>query len=164
MEQIEKYTDFLHTSFPRYSQSSEWFSKMSSLAFGKIRSIADWWNQSMTEFSCHSGTSNGGGHYIFTYIKSCQYTDHVVELKSKELSAENQELKLSISSLVQESYLKSKNMISENQELKSLIFGMLDEINELKEHNKCLSGRIQSLEHPNHDFHDPNPKPYTRYP
>ena len=139
MEQIEKYTDFLHTSFPRYSQSSEWFSKMSSLAFGKIRSIADWWNQSMTEFSCHSGTSNGGGHYIFTYIKSCQYTDHVVELKSKELSVEN-------------------------QELKSLIFGMLDEINELKEHNKCLSGRIQSLEHPNHDFHDPNPKPYTRYP
>ena len=131
MEQIEKYTDFLHTSFPRYSQSSEWFSKMSSLAFGKIRSIADWWNQSMTEFSCHSGTSNGGGHYIFTYIKSCQYTDHVVELKSKELSVEN-------------------------QELKSLIFGMLDEINELKEHNKCLSGRIQSLERPNHDFHNPN--------
>jgi len=137
MEQIEKYTDFLHTSFPRYSESSEWFSKMSSFAFGKIISVRDWWNTSMSEFSSMSGTTSAG-NFIFTYIKSCQYTDHVVELKSKELSAEN-------------------------QELKSLIFGMLDEINELKEHNKCLSGRILSLEHPIITSTAPNPNPYTRY-
>ena len=37
-------------------------------------------------------------------------------------------------------------MILENQELKSLIYGMLEEISELKEHNRSLSERIFSLE------------------
>jgi hypothetical protein len=60
----------------------------------------------------------------------------------KEINA----LKLSVSSLVQESCLKSENQNSENQELKSLIYGMLDEINELKEHNRSLSERILLLE------------------
>ena len=121
MEQFGNYTEFFHTSFPRYSESSEWFSKMSSFAFGNISRVAQWWHTSMMEFSQMSGTGNGAGHYIFTYIKSCQYTDHAVEIKMKEMS-------------------------SENQELKSLIYGMLDEINELKEHNKSLSERILSLE------------------
>jgi hypothetical protein len=121
MENIEKYVEFFHTSFPRGSENSEWFSKMSSFAFGKITSIGQWWHTSMLEFSSMSGTGNGGGNFIFTYVKSCQYTDHVVELKTKELS-------------------------TENQELKSLIYGMLDEINELKEHNKSLSERILLLE------------------
>ena len=121
MEQIEKYTEFCHTSCPRPSESSEWFSNMSGLAFCKIKSINQWWTTSMEGFRLNGGFGNGAGHYIFTYIKSCQYTDHVVELKTKELSAEN-------------------------QELKSLIYGMLDEISELKEHNKCLSERILLLE------------------
>ena len=128
IENIEKYTDFL-------KKNSEFFSKMSKSAFGKISSIAQWWHRTTEGFCSMSGTGNGGGHYIFTYINSCQYTDHLIK-----------ELKLSISSLVQESYLKSENILLENQELKSLIYGMLDEINELKEHNKSLSERKFLLE------------------
>ena len=63
-----------------------------------------------------------------------------------EIDVEISKLKLSVSSLVQESHLKYENILSENQELKSLIYGMLDEINELKEHNKSLSERIELLE------------------
>lgn len=114
MENIEKYTDFLE-------KNSEFFSKMSKSAFGKITQIAQWWHRSTDGFCSMSGTGNGGGHYIFTYINSCQYTDHAVELKMKEFN-------------------------TENQELKSLIFDMLDKISELKKHNKSLSERILSLE------------------
>jgi len=60
-------------------------------------------------------TDHGEG--MFAYVKSCQYTEHVIERIDKE-----------------------------NQELKSLIYEMLDEINELKEHNNCLSERILYLE------------------
>ena len=61
-------------------------------------------------------TDSGEG--MFAYVKSCQYTEHVIE----------------------------ERINKENQELKSLIYAMLDEINELKEHNNCLSERILFLE------------------
>jgi len=121
MENFEIYANFFHTSFPRYSENSEWFSKMSEIAFSKIGSVRGWWDKCSTEFCQMSGSSNSGGHFIFTYLKSCQFTEYFVTLKTQELS-------------------------SENQELKSLIYGMLDEINELKEHNRSLSERIHLLE------------------
>ena len=68
------------------------------------------------------------------------------QITKVDVDNEISKLKLSISSLVQESYLKYENMILENQELKSLIYGMLEEISELKEHNRSLSERIFSLE------------------
>ena len=100
---------------------------------------------------------NACGSGFFAFIKSCKYIEFLnkklenkidveVKLKIKELSSENKELKLSISSLVQESYLKSKNMISENQDIKTLIYDMLEEIDKLKNHNKSLSERINCLE------------------
>ena len=119
MENIEKYTDFFHTSFSQRSENSKWVSKMSELTINKIKNVAQWWHPCSGELVTKLGL--GIGHYVFTYINSCQYTDHAVEIKMKEMS-------------------------SENQELKSLIYGMLDEINELKEHNKSLSERILSLE------------------
>jgi len=120
MENFETYAEFLNTSFPRMQHTSEWFCNMSSFTLSKFISFRDWWSKCSTEFSQMSNTG-GVGYYLYTYLKSCQYTEHLVNLKTQELS-------------------------SENQELKSLIYGMLDEINELKEHNKNLSERIHILE------------------
>ena len=89
---------------------------------------------------------NACGTGFFAFIKSCKYTEFLNKKTLELFENQNKKLKLSISSLVQESYLKSENMISENQELKSLIYGMLEEISELKEHNKSLSERILLLE------------------
>jgi len=122
MENFEIYAEFLNNSFPRRSHTSEWFCNMSSFALSKFISFRDWWYKCSTEFCQMSNTGSGEvGHYLYTYLKSCQFTEHFVTLKTQELS-------------------------SENQELKALIYGMLDEINELKEHNRSLSERIHLLE------------------
>lgn len=80
------------------------------------KEITRWWEMGLQDFVKYVHNANGG-EGMFAYVKSCQYT----ELKVNEFS-------------------------TENQELKSLIYSMLDEINELKEHNNCLSERILLLE------------------
>ena len=89
---------------------------------------------------------NACGTGFFAFIKSCKYTEFLNKKTLELFENQNKELKLSISSLVQESFLKSENTILENQELKSLIYGMLEEISELKDHNRSLSERINCLE------------------
>ena len=89
---------------------------------------------------------NACGSGFFAFIKSYKYTEFLNKKTLELFENQNKKLKLSISSLVQESYLKSENMISENQELKSLIYGILEEISELKYHNRSLSERINCLE------------------
>ena len=82
---------------------------------------------------------HGYDHYrasgcaLYGHIASCEYTDEIIELKVNKFEIENQELKLSISSLVKESYLKNQTTLSENQErksenqeLRSLIYDMMD--------------------------------------
>ena len=58
---------------------------------------------------------------LFGYIKSCEYSEKLIEKKVQEFNIEN-------------------------VELKSLVYGMLDENNEFKEHNRRLSERIELLE------------------
>jgi hypothetical protein len=122
MEQFEKYAEFLHNSFPRKLHNSEWFGNMSTYVFSKFIPCNAWWYKCSEQF-CQMSNSGGSGvgNYLFTYLKSCQFTEHLVDSKIEVLN-------------------------SENQELKSLIYGMLDEINELKEHNKSLSDRLDLLE------------------
>jgi hypothetical protein len=69
-----------------------------------------------------------GGETIFPYLKSCEYTEKVVQESTELFDKKLQELVL------------------ENQELKSLVYNSLDEINDLKEHNKFLSSRVFELE------------------
>ena len=59
---------------------------------------------------------------------SCNYTDMIVK--------ENTEL----------FDLKLQELVTENQELKSLVYNSLDQINDMREHNKSLSSRIFELE------------------
>jgi len=76
----------------------------------------DWFKMYTNDFYTYfcGRDSIGIACSLTAYVKSCQYTEHVIE--------------------------------QENQELKSLIYAMLDEINDLKEHNNCLSERILFLE------------------
>ena len=88
-------------------------------------------------------------------IKSCEYTDEI----NKQIKNQNKKLENKIEILVSnqialENQIKLcqnteylvQELNTENNEFKSLIYGMLDEIDELKEHNKCLSERIHNLE------------------
>ena len=128
--------DFLHTSTLNYKlNKSEWFCNLSKLAFSKISFISQWWFKGSHDFCSVSGTSNSCGKEIFTYLKSCEYTDHAITLKTQELSTENQKLKSTIHELS-----------VENKDIKALVFDMFDEINDLKEHNKSLSERMELLE------------------
>ena len=92
------------------------------MIFLKITQLPNNWVNNCERFY-HELELHGHDHYraigsaLYSHIKSCEYTDE-----------------------------KLKDLNTENQEFKSLIYGMLDEINELKEHNKCLSERIHNLE------------------
>jgi hypothetical protein len=81
-----------------------------------------------TELCSAFHTSSSGNSSIFPYLKSCEYTEKVVK--------ENTEL----------FDLKLQELITENDELKSLVYSSLEQINELKEHNKSLSSRLFELE------------------
>ena len=92
------------------------------------------------------------GTGIIAFRKSCKYTDKInkktveffenkIEIfVSNQISLENQ------IKHVQNTEQSVQELKTENQELKSLVYGILDEINELKDHNKSLSERIQLLE------------------
>ena len=79
MEEIEKYIEFLHNSFPSQSKNNEWFDKMSQFSFSKISGIKDWWYKCSEEFCRMSGTGNSSGLTLYSYIKSCQYTESKVK-------------------------------------------------------------------------------------
>ncbi len=136
MEKLETYAEFLNNSFPSRYNNSEWFCSMSSFAFGKFMGVRDWWNKCSEQFSQMSGIS-GTGSYLYTYLKSCQFTEHFVNLKMDETNKVL--LKLS---------KENEKLCSENQELKSIVYNMMDEIYELKEHASSLSDRLQELEVP----------------
>jgi hypothetical protein len=114
MDQIKKITEFLGNLYPQFSDCERHAFKKSNYTIPG--EITRWWNMSLQDFVNYVHKTDGG-EGMFAYVKSCQYTDFVIE----ELN-------------------------TENKELKSLIYGMLDEINELKEHNKSLSERIELLE------------------
>ena len=126
METLEIYADFLHNSLCIKNKNS--IGGMSSFAFGKISSCNQWWTTFSTQFSQRIGSNSGTPAHLYTYLTSCQFTEHLVNLKTDDLNTSVKELN------------------TENKELKSLIYGMLDEINDLKEHQRCLSERIVCLE------------------
>jgi hypothetical protein len=115
MDQIKKIIDFLGISYPRHTDEERHSFQKSSYIIPK--EVTRWWEMGLNDFIKYIHKATSGGEGMFEYVKSCQYTEHLIQ----ELN-------------------------TENQELKSLIYGMLDEINELKEHNKCLSERIHNLE------------------
>jgi DNA repair exonuclease SbcCD ATPase subunit len=107
MNQIKKIIDFLGSSYPRRTDEERHSFQNSNYEIP--RGITQWWEMGLADFIKYiHKASNGEG--IFAYIKSCQYTEHLVQ----ELN-------------------------TENKELKSLIYGMLDEINELKNINQRLN-------------------------
>jgi hemerythrin-like domain-containing protein len=114
MEQIKKFIDFLGISYPRHIYEERYSFQKSNYLIPK--EITKWWAMGLQDFVKYVHSADHG-EGMFAYVKSCQYTEHVIERIDKE-----------------------------NQELKSLIYEMLDEINELKEHNNCLSERILYLE------------------
>ncbi len=142
MEQIKKITDVLVISYPRHTDEERHSFQKSNYTIPIA--ITKWWGMGLQDFVkyVHKADSGEG---MFAYVKSCQYTDFAIEeLKDNEIK----ELKLSISSLVQESYLKSQNILLENEELKSLIYSMLDEFNQLKE----LKHSVQELNDSNQEL------------
>ena len=107
MNQIKKIIDFLGSSYPRRTDEERHSFQNSNYEIP--RGITQWWEMGLADFIKYiHKASNGEG--FFAYIKSCQYTEHLVQ----ELN-------------------------TENKELKSLIYGMLDEINELKNINQRLN-------------------------
>lgn len=134
MEQLKKYIDFLTFSYPqRTDEERHSFNKST---FKLPTSVTQWWTMCCNEFARNIyGSGDIIGMIMFGFIKSCQYTDQL--LKESELLCS-----MRIKKIKTEIHVIS----DENQELKSLIYGMLNEINELKEHNKCLSSRILVLE------------------
>jgi hypothetical protein len=135
MEQIKKYTNFLGDSYPRRTDEERHSFQRSGCIIPK--DITQWWVLCSHEFAKYIyGSVDGIGIGLFTYIKGCQYSEKLVEESEGKM---RKELCIRFTS----SMVKLKK---ENQELNSLIYGMLDEINELKEHNKCLSERILTLE------------------
>ena len=118
MEQIKKIIDFLGISYPHHTDEERHSFQKSNYVIPIA--ITKWWSMSMIDFVKYvHKTDSGEG--MFAYVKSCQYTEHLIKESGEKLC-------------------------KENQELKSLIYNMLDEINELKEHNNCLSERILYLE------------------
>jgi len=61
----------------------------------------------------------------YPYLKSCEYTEKVVK--------ENTEL----------FDLKLQELVTENQELKSLVFNSLDQINDMREHQKLFLKELE---------------------
>lgn len=136
-----KYLEFTTKSFPipnvdlplrpdargEYAYNPE-FDKICGL---KNKLIGEWGSISAV-FCIHLGHGIPHNRYrndpalnsLYSYLKSCLYTDQLVNTKVKELS-------------------------TENQELSSLIYGIWDEINELREHNKTLSDEINELKEHN---------------
>ena len=122
MEQKNKFLDFFINRFQKSEQCDvglEYEEKDYDNFIKKCNSFNEVWKSKMSCFA--NGMETIYVSASQTYIKSCLYTDHLVDSKVKELR-------------------------TENQELKSLIYGMLDEIQELKEHNRSLSERLELVE------------------
>ena len=122
MEQKNKFIDFFINRFEsshNCDNGLEYEEKDYDNFIKKCNSFNEVWKSKVGVYA--NGYENITITTSQTYIKSCLYTEHLVELKVKELK-------------------------TENQELKSLIYGMLDEIQELKEHNRSLSERLELVE------------------
>ena len=151
MEIFLKYTEHL---------ASDWYNIQrpdKSLEFNnrtkeRINIVKSCWRSACDDFSKKISENACDMTYaLFGYIKSCEYTDKLIETKVQEVNIETQDLKSLVYSMLDEinelkEHNKSLSLSSETQELKSLV--MLNEINELKEHNKSLSERIDFLEKP----------------
>ena len=118
MDQIKKFINFLGVSYPLRTDEERHSFQKSNYVIPK--EIMDWFKMYTNDFYTYfcGRDSIGIACSLTAYVKSCQYTEHVIEESEKRIC----------------------------KELKSLIYNMLDEINDLKEHNKCLSQRILSLE------------------
>ena len=133
MDQFEKYIEFTGKSFPIPNFNNPFDSwrregyeckfklfNSDKLNYSKNKLI-DFWTQHSYACGYKLGIDDRNapvvGPSLYSYLKSCQYTDNII-----------------------------KEHLIENEKLNSLIYGMWDEINELKEHNKNLSERIFALE------------------
>lgn len=145
MEQLKKYIDFLTFSYPqRTDEERHSFNKST---FKLPTSVTQWWTMCCNEFARNIyGSGDIIGMIMFGFIKSCQYTDQLLKESELLCSMRIKKIKTEIHVISDEIDKASNEIKAENNELKSLIYGMLNEINELKEHNKCLSSRILVLE------------------
>jgi len=96
---------------------------------------------------------NGSSTSAYPYLKSCEYSEKIVkesteifDLKLQDIVLENENLKCEIDELKENQTNKFIVVEKEIDELKSLLYSSLDEINQLKEHNKSLSSRVSELE------------------
>jgi hypothetical protein len=162
MEKITEYTKNLNLNYDFIQEDGT----SSSCGTGKcfMNKLRNSWVKSC-EYFYKALELHGHDHYraigsaLYSHIKSCEYTDEINKKTLEFFENQNKKLENKIEILVSNQIvLENQNkhfqntehlvqeLNTENQEFKSLIYGMLDEINELKEHNKCLSERIHTLE------------------
>jgi hypothetical protein len=132
MDQIKKFIDFLSNSYPRRNDEERHSFQKSNYVI--LPEITQWWVSCCSEFAKYVYKScDLNGYMMFTFVKSCQYTDYSIEQSEGKLRYQ-----LTMSS-TRFSLKQSVKLMKEIKELRI-------ELNELKEHNKCLSDRILSLE------------------
>jgi len=151
MEKITEYTKNLNLNYNFIQEDGT----SSSCGTGKcfMNKLRNSWVKSC-EYFYKALELHGHDHYraigsaLYSHIKSCEYTDEInKKLENKiEILVSNQIVLENQNKRSQNTEHLIQELNTENQEFKSLIYGMLDEINELKEHNKCLSERIHNLE------------------
>ena len=103
--------------------------------------------------TCDAFTNGHASTSVYPYLKSCEYSEKIVkestelfDLKLQEVVLENINLKCEIDELKENQTNKFIVVEKEIDELKSLLVNSLDELNQLKEHNKSLSSRVSELE------------------
>ena len=128
MDKYAKYAKFIEFSDSTlYDDHKKFMGQCDHHLLNDAR-IAFWSFANNKWTNLYRGFRINGGESIFPYLKSCEYTEKVVQESTELFDKKLQELVL------------------ENQELKSLVYNSLDEINDLKEHNKFLSSRVFELE------------------
>ena len=140
MEQIKKCIDFLGISYPLHNDQERHSFQKSGYLIPK--EIIQWFGTCVDDFTKYlcGSLSNVGCGLLFTYIKSCQYAEHLIEQSEGKM---RKELTIKQTTFT----IKQLNILrKENEELNSFVYNMLDEIKHLKEHNNCLSERILFLE------------------
>ena len=124
MEIFLKYTEHLASDWYNIQRPDKSL-EVNNGSKEKINIVKSCWRSACDDYITKLDGNNCGSYIqcLYGYIKSCEYTDKLIETKVQEVNIET-------------------------QDLKSLVYSMLDEINELKEHNKSLSERIDFLEKP----------------
>ena len=112
---FQKHVEYLHNILLTFKLSKEntgMFQSPSDDIHQKQSFINQWWANSCNKY-CGSSSSSNYGTYTYTFFRSCEFTEYLLELKSKEFSKIIEEHKKVINTLTERIKLNSKSFEEE---------------------------------------------------